>query len=80
MTNQALARKDGKLLCKKSNGKSRYSTIQVRGQFVEFCEKVGLKWTCVQRKGILAKNDLKLRLKFARKVRPKLTANFWRSV
>ena len=39
--------------------------------------KAGLKWACVQRKGILAKNELKLRLKFARKVRRKLPANFW---
>ena len=39
--------------------------------------KAGLKWARVQRKGILTKNDLKLRLKFARKVRRKLPANFW---
>ena len=39
--------------------------------------KAGLKWTRVHRKGILTKNDLKLRLKFARKVRRKLSANFW---
>ena len=37
----------------------------------------GLKWTCVRRKGILTKNDLKLRLKFAQKNRCKLSANFW---
>ena len=29
-TNQALARRDGKFLCKKSNGKSRHSTIHLR--------------------------------------------------
>ena len=40
-------------------------------------QKTGLKWTRVQRKGILTKNDQKLRLKFARKVRCKLSANFW---
>ena len=39
--------------------------------------KAGLKWTRVHRKGILTKNDLKLRLKFARKVYRKLSANFW---
>ena len=39
--------------------------------------KAGLKWARVQRKGILTKNDLKLRLKFARKVRRKLPANSW---
>ena len=39
--------------------------------------KAGLKWARVQRKGILIKNDLKLRLKFVRKVRRKLSAKFW---
>ena len=39
--------------------------------------KAGLKWARVQRKGILTKNDLKLRLKFVRKVHRKLPANFW---
>ena len=31
-------------------------------------QKTGLKWNHFQRKRILTKNDLKLRLKFARKV------------
>ena len=44
-------------------------------QFAEFCER--LAWAHVQRKGILTKNDLKWRLKFARKVCCKLPANFW---
>ena len=39
--------------------------------------KAGLKWARVQRKGILTKNDLKLRLKFTRNVHRKLPANFW---
>ena len=39
--------------------------------------KVGPKWARVQKKGILTKNDLKLRLKFAQKVHCKLPANFW---
>ena len=39
--------------------------------------KAGLKWACVQRKGILPKKTLKLRLKFAQKDRCKLPANFW---
>ena len=39
--------------------------------------KAGLKWTRAQSKGILFKNDLKLRLRFARKVCRKLSANFW---
>ena len=33
--------------------------------------KTGLKWTHFQTKGILTKNDLKLRLKFAQEVRRK---------
>ena len=41
-------------------------------------QKAGLKWARVQRKGILTKNDLKLRLKFTRKVRRKLLANYWK--
>ena len=36
----------------------------------------GLKWGCVQRKGILTKNVLKLRLRFAEEVRCKLSPNF----
>ena len=40
-------------------------------------QKAALKWTRVQRKGILTKNDLQLRLKFARKARGTLLANFW---
>ena len=38
--------------------------------------KVSLKWAPFQRKGILTKNDLKLRLKSARKVFHKRSANF----
>ena len=38
--------------------------------------KVSLKWAPVQRKGILTKNDLKLRLKSARKLFHKRSANF----
>ena len=45
--------------------------------FRRVLEKASLKWTRVQRKGILTKNDLELRLKFAQKVRRKLSANFW---
>ena len=40
-------------------------------------QKADLKWAHVQRKGILTKNDLKLRFKFAKKVRRRLSANFW---
>ena len=40
-------------------------------------KKSGLRWSHVQKKGILTKNDLKLRLKFARKVRRLLPKTFW---
>ena len=36
--------------------------------FGRVLQKTDLKWTYFQRKGILAKNDLKLRLTFVRKV------------
>ena len=39
--------------------------------------KAGLKWNHAQKKGLLTKSDLKLRLKFARKVRRKLPKDFW---
>ena len=39
--------------------------------------KAGQKWTRVQRKAILTKNDLTFRLTFTRKVRRKHSANFW---
>ena len=40
-------------------------------------QKPGLKCASVQRKGILTKNGLTLKLKFARKVCRKLPAKFW---
>ena len=40
-------------------------------------KKAGLKWSHAQKKGVLTKSDLKLRLKFARKVRRKLPKDFW---
>ena len=39
-----------------------------------------LAWGCVQRKGVLTKNDLKLRLTFAQEVHCKLSGNFWEDV
>ena len=42
--------------------------------------KAGLKWNHAQKKGLLTKSDLKLRLKFARKVRRKLPKDFWTKV
>ena len=40
-------------------------------------KKAGLKWSRAQKKGVLTKSDLKLRLKFARTVRRKLPKDFW---
>ena len=40
-------------------------------------KKAGLKWSHAQKKGVLTKSDLKLRLKFFRKVRRKLRKDFW---
>ena len=46
--------------------------------FQRVLRKTELKWARVQRERILTKNDMKLRLRFARKVRCKLSANFWK--
>ena len=61
---QALARRDGKLFCKnRAMGKAGIPpSISEESKVVQ---KTDLKWTHFQRKGILTKNDLKLRLKFA---------------
>ena len=40
-------------------------------------KKAGLKWSHAQKKGVLTKSDLKLRLKFTQKVRRKLPKDFW---
>ena len=40
-------------------------------------KKTGLKWSHAQKKRVLTKSDLKLKLKFARKVRRKLSKDFW---
>ena len=40
-------------------------------------QEAGLKCDCVQRKGIVSKNGLKLRLRFTQEVRCKLSPNFW---
>ena len=44
-TNQTLARKDGKFFCKKSNDKSRYSTIHYRG---DSCQTYVKDWPEVE--------------------------------
>ena len=64
-----LVRRDGKLFCQKrvmvkAGFPPAFSEETVR----KVVQKTDLKWTHFQRKGILTKNDLKLRLKFARKV------------
>ena len=64
-------------MCKKSNGKSRIPPSISEETVWRVLRKAGLRWARVQRKGILTKNDLVLRLKFARKVCRKLPAKFW---
>ena len=67
--NKCLREEMGNFLVKRNNGKSKYSNPLARRQFVEFCKrKTELQWTHFQRKGILTKNHVKLRLNFARKV------------
>ena len=69
MTNQELARRDGKLFCKKRvMGKAGIPPSIREETVLKVVQKTDLKWTHFQRKGILTKNDKKLRLKFARKV------------
>ena len=69
MTNQALARRDGKLFCKRRvMGKAGIPPSISEETVSKVVQKTDLKWTHFQRKEIRSKNDLKLRLKFARKV------------
>ena len=69
MTNQALARRDGKLFCKKRVTVKASTPPSISEETVrKVLQKTVLKWTHFQGKGILTKNDLKLTLKFARKV------------
>ena len=66
---QALARTDGKLFYKKIvMGKAGIPPSISEETVRKVVQKTDLKWTNFQRKGILTENDLKLRLKFARKV------------
>ena len=49
MTNQTLARRDGKFLCKRSNGKRKYSTFHLQGDVSTFREKnywPKMTWNC----------------------------------
>ena len=69
MTNQVLARRDRKLFCKKRVMRKAGIPSSISEETVrKVLQKTDLKWTHFQRKEILTKNDLKLRLKFARKV------------
>ena len=65
MTNQALARRDGKRFCKKIvMGKAGIPSSISEETVRKVVQKTDLEWTHFQRKGVLTKNDLKLRLKF----------------
>ena len=67
-TNQALARRDGRLFCKKRVMVKAGIPPTISEEIVRrVLWNTDLKCTHFQRKGIMSKNDLKLRLKFARK-------------
>ena len=69
MTNQTLARRNGKLFCRKRDlVKVGISSCIIKETVCRVLPKTDPKWTHFQRKEIMSKNDLKLRLKFARKV------------
>ena len=69
MTNHSLAKRDGKLFCKKRvMGKAGIPPSISEETVRKVVQKTDLKWTHFQRKGILTKYNLKLRLKFAQKV------------
>ena len=69
MTNQALARRVVKRFCKKRVMVKAGIPPSISEETVrKVAQNTDLKWTHFQRKGILTKNYLKLRLKFARKV------------
>ena len=66
MTKQVLARRDGNLFLKKRvMGKACIPPSISEETVRKVVQKSNLKWTHFQRKEILTKNDLKLRLKFA---------------
>ena len=68
-TNQVLARRDGKLFCKKRLIVKAGIPPSIREETSRRdLQKIYLKWTHFQRKGILSKNDMRLWLKFALKV------------
>ena len=69
MTTQALARRNGKPFCRKRVLVKAVIPPSISKETVRrILPKTDLKWTHFQSKEIMSKNDLKLRLKFARKV------------
>ena len=68
MVNQAFTRRDGKLSIKRVMVKAGIPPFINEETVLRVLEKDDLKWAHFRRKKILTKNDLNLRLKFARKV------------
>ena len=66
-TSQALAKGDGKHFCRKGNKNASIPPSISKETVIRVQQKVVLKSTHFQRKGILTKNDFKMRPKFARK-------------
>ena len=66
-----LARGDGKFCVKRLMANTGIPPSICEKTVCRVLQKAGLKWNHVQRKGILTKNDLKLRFKFTPKVRRK---------
>ena len=69
MIKQVLVRRDGKRFCKKRvMGKAGIPPSISEETVRKVVQKTDLKWIHFQRKEILTKNDLELRLKFSRNV------------
>ena len=68
MVNQAFTRRDGKRSIKRVMVEAEIPPFIHEETVLRVLEKDDLKWAHFQRKKILTKNDLNLRLKFARKV------------
>ena len=69
MTNQVLARRNRNFFCRKRVLVKAVIPPSISKETVcRVMPKTDLKWTHFQRKGIMSKNDLKLRLKLAWKI------------
>ena len=67
--NEALARGNGKICCKNRVLVTAVIPLLISKETVcRVLGKTNMKWIHFQRKRIMSKNDLKLRIKFARKV------------